>query len=112
MTGKGYARVRKQFIEKFNEINESNFPTLHILTKSRPEMEQLALEKEPPVDGNLVNKQEEDNEFCVDDNAAPLSVNQPTTVRNHATSISSQYADEAAAAVAQSHKEEDDKIVE
>ena len=110
-TGKGYACVRKQFIEKFNEIDESNFPILHILTKSRPEMERLSLEKEPPVEGNLAKEQEEDNGFCIDDNAAPLAVNQPTTACARATSSSSQYTDDAAAVVAQSHKEEDNKIV-
>ena len=110
-TGKGYAPVRKQFIEKSNEIDESNFPTLHILTKSRPEMDRLALEKEPPLDGDLSKEQEEDNGFCIDNNAALLAVNQPTTAHALATSSSSQYADDDAAAVAQSHKEEDNKIV-
>ena len=87
------------------------FPTLHILTKSRPEMEQLALEKEPPVGGNLAKEQEEDNAFCIDNNAAPPAFNQPTTSHARATSSRSQYTDEDAVAVAQSHKEEDDKIV-
>ena len=74
--GKGYAHVRKKFLEKFNEIDESNISTLHVLTSSHPGIERLAFEKELALDDNISNEEEE-NGFEINNNAAQFSVNHP-----------------------------------
>ena len=103
-TGKGYDRIRKSFMNKFKEIDQSNFPTLHLLTKSRPKMKQLEFQKEK------IGSEEDATGEELDANATPLPVNPPVANPNQ-VEASNRYTDEDAAAVAESHKHEEDKVI-
>ena len=101
--GKSYACARKELIEKFNEIDENIFPTLHKLTKSRPKMDQLAFEKELDPDGDIP-KNNKENGFDIDNNAAPRVINQQT-IHTCVTGSSSQYDNEDATVIVQSNND-------
>ena len=48
----GYERIRKNILSQFKtSISKESLPSFHILTKIRPEVENLTIKREPKLSG-------------------------------------------------------------